>query len=472
VVLPGVADLPVDFGRYRLVAVLGEGGMARVYRAEKSGPMGFATEVALKIVKRKAGKKSEFVSLLTREAVIGGYLRHPNIVATLDFDQVDGHYYIAMEYVEGHTLEHLMRVAWRGGARFPPTLALDVMQQVCRGLSHAHKLGDRDGKPLQIIHRDIKPGNIMVSNHGVAKITDFGIAKAAVETGVVTATNVVRGTPLYMSPEQATGRPLDFRSDLFSVGLILYEMLTGARLFEMKDIVSTMESIARAEIGDAPERVDALVRGLGRLLKRLLQLHPKSRYDDAEQIEMELAELAVGLSHADERVDGASSVREHLKALTTSASRQVEGGGGRSAADSSEPRPTSTQADSSGARIPVDVLSLDRMDGEDVRRIAEAAEREQREKALTAGAAAAAVAAAGHGGVSMEDSEPRPSGPDPDLVATIPWADPVIRRTSLGLQRILRPEDTESGAGDSGPAPAPMGAPMPHGSGIVPEPVD
>ncbi|MCP4868332.1 MAG: serine/threonine protein kinase [Proteobacteria bacterium] len=369
--------------------------MARVYRSEKSGPMGFATEVALKIVKRKAGKRSEFVSLLTREAVIGGFLRHPNIVATLDFDQVDGHYYIAMEFVEGHTLEDLIKAANKSGRRFPPLLALDLLQQICRGLSYAHSLSDREGKRLDIIHRDIKPGNIMISNHGVAKITDFGIAKAAVETGVVTATNVVRGTPLYMSPEQATGRPLDFRSDLFSVGLILYEMLTGKRLFEMKDIVSTMESIARAEIGESPAVVDAIVPGLGSILRRLLQLHPMARYDDAEEIEFEIAELSIALANS--TGDDSPSIRESLKALTTDAFTDAVPG----------PSPTPTVVDTDN-RIPVDALSLNEMDGVDIRRMADEA----------ADKATAALRESG-------DQE------------TVPYLDPVIRRTFLGLKQVI-----------------------------------
>ena len=373
--------------------------MARVYRSEKSGPMGFATEVALKIVKRKAGKRSEFVSLLTREAVIGGFLRHPNIVATLDFDQVDGHYYIAMEFVEGHTLEHLIKAANKSGRGFPPLLGLDIIQQICRGLSYAHSLADRTGKRLDIIHRDIKPGNIMVSNHGVAKITDFGIAKAAVETGVVTATNVVRGTPLYMSPEQATGRPLDFRSDLFSVGLILYEMMTGKRLFEMKDIVSTMESIARAEIGEAPAVVDAIVPGLGGILRRLLQLHPMARYDDAEEIEVEIAELSIALANTTS--EDAPSLRESLKALTTDAFPPAVPG----------PSPTPTVVDTDN-RIPVDALSLDEMDGVDIRRMAEEAAAEAADKATAA----------------LRDSDDQ---------ETVPFLDPVIRRTFLGLRQVI-----------------------------------
>ena len=362
-----------------------------MYLSEKSGPMGFSTHVALKIVKRKAGKRSEFVSLLTREAVIGGFLRHPNIVATLDFDQVEGHYYIAMEYVEGRTMEDLIRAARRREEPFPPLLALDIVVQMCRGLAYAHSLCDRDGKPLNIIHRDVKPGNIMVSTHGVAKITDFGIAKASVETGVVTATNVVRGTPLYMSPEQATGRPLDHRSDLFAVGLILFEMLTGRRLFEMKDIVSTMESIARAQIGGAPEDLDSIVPGLGATFRRLMQLHPRARHSDANELGEELTEHARGLARlSSEDAWATASVREQLQILSTAVGEE----------ESVKERTPTVQ--STGVRISADLASIDEMDGSHIRELVD--------KDL----------------------------PLSDRNETLPWLDPVIRRTAVLLQAVAQ----------------------------------
>jgi len=421
--LPTATELPFQFGPYRLLSVLGQGGMARVYRAEKSGDMGFSTDVALKVVMRPHPREdSEFVKLLTREALIGGLMSHPNIVKTQDFSQVDGHYYIAMECVDGSALERLMRLVAKNLEPVPPVLALDVVQQTCRGLSYAHSLCDRSGRPLGIIHRDIKPGNILLSRHGVVKITDFGIAKAAVETGVVTATNVVRGTPLYMSPEQATGSAMDHRSDLFTVGLILYELLTGRRLFEMKDIVSTMESIARAKIGDAPDEVEALVPGLGEVLRLLLTRRPQERYSDAEEVEMVLADLAEGLSPPGEFL-GEASLRDSLRALAAAASESLMGG---------ERMPVVTEPDT-GARIPVDLETLNRMNVAELREIAETA-----------------LADVTGSSIAIESPPAPPSFPEGDTedvvneeLATEPYLDPVVRRTSVVLSQVFESLDEQ-----------------------------
>ena len=415
--LPTASELPFQFGPYRLLSMLGQGGMARVYRAEKTGDMGFSTDVALKVVMRPHPREdSEFVKLLTREALIGGLMSHPNIVTTQDFSQVDGHYYIAMECVEGSALERLLRIVARDSERVPPVLALDIVQQTCRGLFYAHSLCDRAGRPLGVIHRDIKPGNILLSRHGVVKITDFGIAKAAVETGVVTATNVVRGTPLYMSPEQATGTEMDHRSDLFTVGLILYELLTGRRLFEMKDIVSTMESIARAKIGSAPDEVDQLVPGLGAVLRTLLSRRPQQRFSDAEEVELTIAELAEDLAPPGEFL-GVASLRDSLRALAAAASESLQG---------SARMPIVTEP-GTAARLPVDLETLNRMNVPELLEIAESVRSEVR-------ASSAAVG----------QLPPQPAFPDSDRensfdddLATEPYLDPVIRRTSVVLSQVL-----------------------------------
>ena len=401
-VLPSERELPYEFGPYRLVRVLGEGGMARVYLGEKGGRAGFTAPFAVKIVRRKAGKKSEFRKLLTREALIGHYLDHPNIVAMRDFDEIDGHLYIAMDYVRGTNLESLMEAASRQGRDFPPLLALDLCQQLCWGLGYAHSLCDAGGKHLRIIHRDIKPANILVSNHGHARLTDFGIAKAAVETGVVTATNVVRGTPLYMSPEQAMGRALDHRSDLFAVGLILYELLLGRRLFEMRDIVSTMESIARAQIGSAPEDLDAVVPGLGPVFRRLMALQPASRHADANELAADLARLSMQLLPGADRATIDAELkrsREELKTTTERLALDVESGR----------RPRVPTEPDTRPRIPVGLDEFDHPDSGQVRELQDRADKHRRDQPA-----------------------------DIDRSAeTLPWTAPVLRRTSQQLKALL-----------------------------------
>ncbi|HCP47452.1 MAG TPA: hypothetical protein DIU15_15530 [Deltaproteobacteria bacterium] len=306
-----------------------------------------------------------------------------------------------------------MRAAGRTGQPFPALLGLDILQQICRGLSYAHNLRDRVGRPLELIHRDLKPGNILVSSHGVVKITDFGIAKAAVETGVVTATNVVRGTPLYMSPEQATGQALDHRSDLFTLGLVLYEMLTAKRLFEMKDIVSTMENIARAQIGDAPDQVDAVVPGIGDVLRRLLQLKPRNRFGDAREVELAVADLARPLMPAGDHYGENSSLRHSLRALSLAA--ENEGITPHRKVEATQRVDPGAADGVDGERIPYEKETIDRMDGSEIRERVEEEASTQRTMTLAE--------------ADLLEAE--------DSTAATEHADPVIRRTSAMLRQVM-----------------------------------
>ena len=257
------ADLPASFGRYELLSILGEGGMARVFRARMVGPSGFRKQLALKVIHRVVADQGDSLrQALTREAYLGGLLHHPNVVDTYDFGEQEGQPWIAMELVDGLPLDDLIA---RVG-RVPPALAVEIGLQICAGLDHAHTLEDQ-GQPAGLVHRDLKPGNVILSRQGQAKVVDFGIAKAAHLSGNTTATGMTKGTPAFMSPEQMAAEELDARSDLFALGSVLYELLTGRRLFDAGTVMAVMMSIFR---------VDETL-GESRKLEVLDPLHPEIR---------------------------------------------------------------------------------------------------------------------------------------------------------------------------------------------------
>ena len=280
-------------GRYTLLEPVGEGGMAEVFRARLDGPMGFQKTLAIKRIRDQVVRQDEeHVRALINEARIGGKLRHPNIVEVYDLGEDDGAYYIAMEFVEGVNLSDIMRCAREHRVRVPPAVLLDIGIQVCRGLAYAHKIAGDDGEPLDLVHRDLKPSNIMVSMGGVAKIMDFGIAKASSNLFDTTATGIAKGTPLYMSPEQLRGmRPLPSCSDLFSVGVLLTEMATGKLLFAGRTIPEIITRVLNQPLNDAIDEADQRVPGIKPVLERLLDRDVAARYQDANEVAIELGHL-------------------------------------------------------------------------------------------------------------------------------------------------------------------------------------
>ena len=202
-------DTVVD-DRYRIISRLGSGGMADVYRAED---MQLGRKVALKLLYRRFAEDAEFVERFRREASSAAGLQHPNIVQVFDRGEWDGTYYIAMEYLEGRNLKQVVR----DHGALDPALAVDIVVQILKAARFAHRRG--------IVHRDIKPHNVIVDDEGRAKVTDFGIARAGASD--MTETGSIMGTAQYLSPEQAQGHPVDSRADLYSIGIVLYELLTG-----------------------------------------------------------------------------------------------------------------------------------------------------------------------------------------------------------------------------------------------------
>ena len=279
------------FGPYLILRKIGEGAMSKVYLAQHTGALASRGEVALKVLRHEYSNQPETLALLKREALIGQKMHHPNVISTLEFGEIDGLPYMAMEYVKGVTVADLLDMVEEKGAGLPPELAACVLVQVCAGLSYAHALTDHTGKPYGVVHRDLKPGNIMVSLSGVAKVMDFGVAKIKAFSDSVTTVRKTRGTPAYMSPEQANGDPLTHHSDIFAAGLMLYELLTGSRPFEADNLNELIRKVREASLLGHDDRLEAYGAGLGRIFRRATHYDAEKRYPDALWMREDLEQI-------------------------------------------------------------------------------------------------------------------------------------------------------------------------------------
>ena len=254
--------------------------MARVYRAVLEGPLGFRKEVALKRIRDELVESNPILrNALINEARLGGYLRHPNVVETYEFHEIGSSFVIAMEFVDGLPLDAMVEGCRARDTQMPLSAVLDTVDQVCAGLAYAHVVADDAGTPLDIVHRDMKPANVIVTKTGIAKVTDFGIAMAAGRLGDTTVTGMTKGTPYYMSPEQIEGdRTIDGRSDIFAVGAILYELCVGERLFTGKDLTSVFYRIVTGKRDEYMGRLDERLKGLGAVVEKCLEPKREDRY--------------------------------------------------------------------------------------------------------------------------------------------------------------------------------------------------
>ena len=219
-------------GRYEILTQLASGGMASVYIARAQGVAGFERLVAVKVLHPHLAYEQEFISMFLDEARLAARIRHMNVVPTLDISDSPGDgYFLVMEYIEGNHLGALLGRAAKNGERLPRPFVCRVLVDTLQGLAAAHRLSDEHGTPLKLVHRDVSPHNILVGTDGIARLTDFGVAKADVRMASTRA-GQFKGKLSYMAPEQASSNETDQRSDLFSVGIILWESLTGRRLFK------------------------------------------------------------------------------------------------------------------------------------------------------------------------------------------------------------------------------------------------
>jgi eukaryotic-like serine/threonine-protein kinase len=273
------------FGRYEILEKIGEGAMGIVYKAKDSA---LGRIVALKMLSAELGSEDELHKRFEREAEAIGRLNHPNIVQVYDLGQAEGHLYMAMELLEGDDLRTLIEA----GAEVALADKARILGEICEGLGYAHSRG--------VVHRDIKPANILVTSSGRVKILDFGLARVATRQ-TITRRGVILGTPDYMSPEQAMGKTVDPRSDIFSAGGVFYEFLTGQKPFKGKTLHSVLYQIISEEPQpvltlnpDVPARLAAVVH-------RMLQKEPESRYATMEQVGHEIEEIHTALRRSHSR---------------------------------------------------------------------------------------------------------------------------------------------------------------------------
>jgi serine/threonine protein kinase len=280
-----------DFGPYKLIDRVAVGGMAEVFKAKRAGVEGFEKVVAVKRILPHLSDNKEFLDMFVDEAKMVAGLTHPNIVHIFDLGKIDASYYIAMEYVHGRDLRTIQKRAREKGLRMPLDLSLRVVSQVCAALEYAHRKKDERGRPMEIVHRDVSPQNILISFEGEVKLVDFGIAKAATKASS-TDRGALRGKILYMSPEQAWGRTIDRRSDVFSLGIVLYELVTDVKPFLAAGTEVTVLELVRQCLVTPPRDINPRVpEALDRVIMKALARDPDERYEDAGQMQRGLERI-------------------------------------------------------------------------------------------------------------------------------------------------------------------------------------
>ncbi len=295
---PKAGAAPTTFGRYRLLGRIGEGGMAEVYRALMTGPEGFERELVLKRILPRLSGTGDFKTMFIREAKISALLLHPNIVQIYEFGEADGAYFIAMENVQGVTLREALTTLRREQRAMPYLVAADIARQICIGLDYAHTLNGPDGLPLEIVHQDISPTNIMLAYNGTVKILDFGIARAASFAEEETKKGLIKGKVSYLSPEQIHVRPFDSRADVFALGVVFHEMLTGRRLFQAKNDITRMRQLLSQTVVPPSALNAGIPRELDRIVMRALEMDPELRYQSTADMASDLERTLIAARYS------------------------------------------------------------------------------------------------------------------------------------------------------------------------------
>ncbi len=264
-------------GAFRLVRKIAVGGMATVYEAEQLGPEGFAKRIALKVIHPQYAAQRRWVQLFIDEAKLSANLMHGNIVQIYQLGEVNGDFFIAMEFIQGPTLRSIIDHHWETGEAIPAHLAAYIVSRVCRALDFAHNFAGPDGRRVDIVHRDVSPGNVMASWDGHIKLADFGIAQARTTADPARGKPMLMGKKHYMSPEQILGLPVDARSDIFSTGLVLYELLALEPLFTEDITLLAIDEVTARPRPDIRTRLPGIDPELEQIISQALAADPGRR---------------------------------------------------------------------------------------------------------------------------------------------------------------------------------------------------
>ena len=308
-------------GPYVLHDKIAQGGMAELFKAEYIREDGFRKLMAVKRILPHLAENEDFIKMFTREARVAAVLQHQNIVQISDYGKINHAYFIAMEFVNGKHLGEVLKVLNQG---LPVEAAMFITSEICKGLYYSHtKKDDKTGEPLHIVHRDISPQNIMLSFRGEVKISDFGISKASSEPSLTQA-GVIKGKLSYLSPEQTLGEPIDHQADIYALGLVLYEMLTGKRVYRFDTDIEALRSIPTQEIEPVINLRPQIPDTLNQIVMKCLAKDRAQRYQNAEAIQTALVNLRRELKITYETTDLASFMKQTFTSEATAATAKKD----------------------------------------------------------------------------------------------------------------------------------------------------
>jgi len=300
---------PIRFGKYLLLDKVAMGGMAELYRAKITGEEGFEKVVAIKRILPHLASEKDLVNSFIDEAKLAALLHHNNIAQIFDFGSLEGTYFITMEYLFGKDLSFFIKRSKNKNLPVRLEHALFIVSRICAGLDYAHKLKNLKGKPINLIHRDISPQNVFLTYEGDVKLLDFGIAKAAIRS-TVTEIGMIKGKVAYMSPEQAAGKTIDHRSDIFSTGILLYEMVTGKRMYK-GDTLQILSQVCEAKFDPPESAIDGQPPKVYEIIHRSLKKEPEQRYQTCGEMLVALQECTSEI----QMQTTARSFAQHIKTI-------------------------------------------------------------------------------------------------------------------------------------------------------------